>query len=75
MLGLRFSEYTGKGKTLFDKLLDIFRELLLHTSGDVDEALDWLRELDAEYNLTNKDYTLDDFIEDLKKKKSKDRQK
>ena len=67
MLGLRFSKYTGKGKTLFDKLLDIFKELLLHTSGDVDESLDWLRELDEEYSITNENYTLDDFIEDLKK--------
>ena len=68
MIGLRFSEYTGKGKTTFEKLLDIFRELLLHTSGDVDEALDWLRELDGEYGLTTDDYTLEDFLEDLKKK-------
>ncbi len=68
MLGIRFSKFTGQGKTLFEKLLGIFKELLLHTSGDVDEALDWLRELDAEYQITNKDYTLDDFIEDLKKK-------
>ncbi len=65
MAGLRFSEFTGKGKSTFEKLLDIFKELLLHTSGDVDEALDWLKELDAEYGLTTKDYTMEDFIEDL----------
>lgn len=68
MIGLRFGQYTGKGKSTFDKLLDIFRELLLHTSGDVDEALDWLRELDEEYGLTTDDYSLEDFLEDLKKK-------
>jgi len=68
MLGFRFSQYTGKGKTTFEKLFDIFKELLLHTSGDVDEALDWLEELDKEYNLTTDDYTLEDFLEDLKKK-------
>lgn len=67
-LGLRFGQYTGKVQTTFEKLFDIFKELLLHTSGDVDEALDWLNELDKEYQLTTKDYTLDDFIEDLKKK-------
>ena len=27
-----------------------------------------MRELDKEYNLTNDDYTIDDFVEDLKKK-------
>jgi Ca-activated chloride channel family protein len=68
MIGLRFSEFTGEGKNTFDKLLDIFKELLLHTSGDVDEAFDWLKELDKEYGLTNDDYTLDDFLEDLKRK-------
>ena len=52
----------------FDRLFDIFKELITHTSGDVDEALDWLRELDKEYNLTNEDYTIDDFIDDLKRK-------
>lgn len=68
MLGLRFSEYTGQGKTIFERLFDIFKELLLYTSGDVDEALDWLKELDEEHGLTTSEYTLDDFIEDLKKK-------
>ncbi len=68
MQGLRFTQYSGKGKSTFEKLLDVFKELLLHTSGDVDEAIDWLRELDQEYNLSTKDYTIDDFIEDLKKK-------
>ena len=68
MIGLRFSEYTGEGKSTFEKLLDIFKELLLHTSGDVDEAFDWLEELDKEYGLTTSEYTLEDFKEDLKKK-------
>jgi hypothetical protein len=28
---------------LFDKLFVIFKELITHTSGDFDEAIDWLR--------------------------------
>jgi len=68
MQGLRFSKYSGKAKSTFEKLLDVFKELLLHTSGDVDEAIDWLRELDKEYSLSTKDYSIDDFIEDLKRK-------
>lgn len=68
MKGIRFSQYTGKDKTPFERLFGIFKELLLHTSGDVDEAIDWLRALDNEHKLTNKDYTIDDFLEDLKKK-------
>lgn len=53
---------------LLDRLFDIFKELIIHTAGDFDEAISWLREIDVEYKLTDKDYTIDDFIEDLKKK-------
>ena len=49
----------------FEKLFEIFKELITHTSGDFDEAIDWLRELDKEYQLTDESYTIDDFIEDL----------
>lgn len=68
MIGLRFAEYTGKHKSPFERLFDVFKELLLHTSGDVEESIDWLRELDAEYNLSGDDYSVDEFLEDLKKK-------
>ncbi len=66
--GFRFTNYEAPDQTPFEKLFEIFQELVTHTSGDVEEALDWLRELDKEYNLTDDDYTMDDFIEDLKAK-------
>ena len=66
--GFLFTKYEAPDLSPFDKLFEIFQELITHTSGDVDEALDWLRELDAEYGLTDDDYTIDDFIEDLKAK-------
>jgi uncharacterized protein with von Willebrand factor type A (vWA) domain len=66
--GFRFTSYQAPERTPFEKLFDIFQELITHTSGDVEEALDWLRELDKEYELTDEDYTIDDFIEDLKAK-------
>jgi len=66
--GFRFTTYEAPEQTPFDKLFDIFQELITHTSGDFDEAIDWLRELDKEYELTNDAYTIDDFIEDLKAK-------
>lgn len=66
--GFVFTFSQEEDKPLFDKLLEIFQELVTHTSGDADEALDWMRELDKEYNLTNPDYTMDDFIEELKEK-------
>lgn len=66
--GFVFKTYEAPFQSPFDKLFDIFRELITYTSGDFDEAIDWLRELDKEYKLTSEDYTIDDFIEDLKKK-------
>ena len=66
--GFRFTSFRAAEQTPFEKLFDIFQELITHTSGDVEEALDWLRELDKEYELTDAEYTIDDFIEDLKAK-------
>lgn len=66
--GFVFRKYEEVAKSPFDKLFEIFKELITHTSGDFDEAIDWLRQLDAEYKLTGEDYSIDDFIEDLKKK-------
>ena len=67
MIGLRFSDFTPTdlaGST-FEKLLKLFKELLVHTSGNVSEALSWLTELDKQYKLTNEDYGMADFIQDL----------
>ncbi|MDT0649770.1 vWA domain-containing protein [Autumnicola edwardsiae] len=66
--GFVFKKYEEPFRTPFEKLFEIFKELITHTSGDLDEALDWLEQLDKEYKLTDEDYTIDDFIEDLKKK-------
>lgn len=66
--GFRFVPYEASEISPFDKLFDIFQELITHTSGDFDEAIDWLRELDKEYELTDDEYTIEDFIEDLKAK-------
>ena len=68
--GLIFERFSEKKKTPFEKLFEIFKELITHTSGDFDEAINWLRELDKEYKLTDKNYTIDDFIEDLLKQKN-----
>jgi Ca-activated chloride channel family protein len=67
MIGWRFREYfseRGEDST-YDTLLKLFKELLIHTSGEVSEALSWLTELDKEYNLTTEDYGMADFIQDL----------
>lgn len=53
--GFVFKKYEEENQSPFDKLFDIFQELITHTSGDFDEAIDWLRELDKEYELTTPD--------------------
>ncbi len=67
MIGWRFSDYIPgeQGGASFDKLFKLFQELMLHTSGNVSEALSWLTELDREYGLTDEDYGMADFIQDL----------
>ncbi len=69
MIGFRITDYKPKkqAKTTFEQLFDLFKEMLIHTSGDVPEALSWLNEVDREYKITNKDYSMGDFIDDLKK--------
>ena len=66
--GFVFETFKPKDQSPFDKLFEIFKELITFTSGDFDETINWMKELDKEYNLTNEDYTIDDFVEDLKKK-------
>ncbi len=66
--GFVFEPFKTENQSPFDKLFEIFKELITFTSGDFDETINWMRELDKEYNLTNDDYTIDDFVEDLKKK-------
>jgi Ca-activated chloride channel family protein len=66
MIGFRFSQSHAPNQTPFDKLFDLFKQLLTYTSGDFNEAISWLTELDKEYKLTEPDYGIGDFIEELK---------
>ena len=66
--GFIISKHVAEEIDHFDRVFDIFKELLTHTSGDIDEAFDWLNSLDAEYKIFSDEYTLEDFEEDLKKR-------
>jgi len=44
--GILFQQAKEISQSPFEKLFEIFKELITHTSGDFDEAIDWLRELD-----------------------------
>src|SRR3954464_14673027 len=70
MLGYRFGKPENKedNQTPFERLFNLFMQLLNYTAGDVYEALNWMNELDREYKITDDDYTMADFIEDLKSK-------
>ncbi len=70
MRGYHFSQYIPSPlpKCSFDELLKLFIQLLQYTAGDAGEALACLNELDKQYNLTNDDYGIGDFIQELKDK-------
>ena len=63
-----FNNRSDKEQTPFENLFEVFQQLMYYTSGDVDEALAWLSELDKQHHLTTPDYGISDFIEDLKAK-------
>jgi Ca-activated chloride channel family protein len=70
MIGHRFTDFIpdNSGNGGFEDLLKIFLQLVTITSGDVSEALNWMNELDRQYNITKEDYGMGDFIDDLKEK-------
>lgn len=65
-----FSEYNDKtdAQDPFERMLDIFLQLISITGGDVSEALHWMTNLDQQYSISQEGYSMGDFIEDLKKK-------
>src|SRR6478672_3399229 len=70
MRGFQFSRYdpSENAKSDFEKMLDLFLQLLTYTNGDVAEAMQWMNELDKQYELTSDEYGMGDFLEDLKSK-------
>ena len=49
-----------------ESLVSLFSYLTLKTSGDVDEALEWLRQLAEEYGIFEEGMSLEDLIDKLK---------
>ncbi|MBT3587608.1 MAG: VWA domain-containing protein [Flavobacteriaceae bacterium] len=66
--GFTISKHIAKEVSNFDRIFDIFKDLLTHTSGDIDEAFKWLNTLDKEYNIFSDEYSLGDFEDELKKR-------
>jgi len=66
--GYTFSKHIPEEISHFDRVFDVFKDLLTHTSGDIEEAFEWLDMLDKEYDIFNDEYSLEDFEEDLRKR-------
>ena len=66
--GFTFSKHFPEEISHFDRVFDVFKDLLTHTSGDIEEAFEWLEMLDKEYDIFTDEYTLEDFEEDLRKR-------
>ncbi|MEE9187359.1 MAG: VWA domain-containing protein [Bacteroidota bacterium] len=66
---LRYSKWTSESMTDEQRLqgvISIFSYLLLQNSGDVEEALEWLKQLAQEYGLFDENMTMEDFVNKLK---------
>src|ERR1051325_8944283 len=69
MIGTLFTKYqAAQEKSSFQRLFDLFMEMLHFTSGDAAEALNWLTQIDREHRITDDEYGIGDFIEELKQK-------
>ena len=66
--GFIFKKHTPEDILHFERVFEVFKDLLTHTSGDIEEAFEWLDMLDKEYDIFTNEYTLADFEEDLKKR-------
>ena len=49
-----------------DQVMQLFSYLVVQTSGDVEEALQWLKQLAEEYGLFDENMTMDDLVDKLR---------
>lgn len=66
---LRYSEWNSdevSRQQRLEQLFRLFSYLLTKTSGDVDEALEWMSRLDEQHGILG-DMTMQEFIDELKK--------
>ena len=65
----RYSKWTSQSATdeqRLQQLVSLFSYLVVQTSGDVQDALDWLKQLAEEYGLFSEDMTMDDLVNKLR---------
>lgn len=64
-----YSKWTPESKTdeeRLEQLVSLFSYLMIQTSGDVQEALEWLKQLAEEYGLFDENMTMDELIDKLR---------
>lgn len=69
-MDIRYSKWRADSMTdesRLENLISMFSYLLIQTNGDVEEALEWMNELNDSYKLFDKDMTFSNFIDELKK--------
>lgn len=67
----QYSKWTPESMTdeqRLESLMSLFSYLMVQTSGDVEEALEWLRQLAEEYGLFDEGMTVEDLIAKLREK-------
>jgi Ca-activated chloride channel homolog len=65
----RYSQWTPQSATdeqRLEQLVSLFSYLVVQTSGDVQEALEWLKQLAEEYGLLDENMSMDDIIDKLR---------
>jgi len=62
----KWNEHSATDEQRLEQLTKLFNYLVLQTSGDVNEALQWLRQLAEEYGIFDENLSMEELIEKLK---------
>ncbi|KAF0138249.1 MAG: hypothetical protein FD122_3835 [Stygiobacter sp.] len=62
----QWTENSSTDEQKLEQLTKLFNYLVLQNSGDVEEALEWLRQLAQEYGIFDENMSMEDLIEKLK---------
>lgn len=62
----RWNEHSATDEQKLEQLTRLFNYLVLQTGGDVEEALQWLRQLAEEYGIFDENLSMEELIEKLK---------
>jgi Ca-activated chloride channel homolog len=64
-----YTKWTPQSQTdeqRLQSLMQLFSHLLVQTSGDVEEAMEWLRQLAEEYGIFDENLSMEDLVQKLK---------